>query len=569
MRFHKTLTFLILAMGLVFALSAWAQPKIVEPTLRACPDLAEGSARADVAASLPRHGGVPIGSGQVPPPLRNVGPSSAGPRRNAVRPYVACAPALPPRAEQKPFTQEQVSSMVRDGFGDDSGAKLIEQRGIDFAPSEDFYQTLKAAGASEAFLNALRAAQPPEPASAKKPLNQVQVFALLAGGVPSHRVTMLVQERGIDFEPTDDYLQEVRLAGGEDELIGALKGAKVTKPVAVGQAVQARQAEVRQRVARGAQLEQKGEYAEAEQEYRAALLLAPQNADLYAALAYVLGRQEKWDETASAEREALRLNPDDDMAHNNLGAALAHKGDWDGEITEDREALHLNPNNALAHFGLGAALAHKRDWDGAITEYREALRLNPNLAGGWYSLGLAYFHAGQYDQSLSAEQEAIRLEPGNAGAWVSLGIAYGILDKNREAVNAYREAIRLKPDIVEAWVNLGRTYGDLGQYDQYLSAEQEAIRLRPDLADVWVSLGNAYHSLRQYDQEISADQEAIRLEPRNVGAWFNLGSGYNRHGQRSEVMKVYERLKTLDPKLADRFFQMVVLPPEDTTRPRK
>jgi hypothetical protein len=38
--------------------------------------------------------------------------------------------------------------MVRDGFGDESGAKLIEQRGIDFAPSEDFYQTLKAAGAS-------------------------------------------------------------------------------------------------------------------------------------------------------------------------------------------------------------------------------------------------------------------------------------------------------------------------------------------------------------------------------------------------------------------------------------
>ena len=37
---------------------------------------------------------------------------------------------------------------------------------------------------------------------------------------------MLVQERGIDFEPTDDYLQEVRLAGGEDERISALKSAK-------------------------------------------------------------------------------------------------------------------------------------------------------------------------------------------------------------------------------------------------------------------------------------------------------------------------------------------------------
>ena len=109
MRFRKTLTFLILATGLVFALPAWAQQK-------------------------------------------SVGPSSAGPRPNAVRPHVACGaamPALPPRAQQKPFTQEQVSNMVRDGFGDESGAKVIEQRGIDFAPSEDSYQTLKAAGASE------------------------------------------------------------------------------------------------------------------------------------------------------------------------------------------------------------------------------------------------------------------------------------------------------------------------------------------------------------------------------------------------------------------------------------
>jgi len=114
--------------------------------------------------------------------------------------------ALPTWAQEKPFTQEQVSNMVRDGFGDESGAKLIEQRGIDFAPSEDFIQTLKAAGASEVFLKALRAAKPPALESAKKPINHVQVFALLVGQVPSHRVAMLVNERGIDFEPQDDYL---------------------------------------------------------------------------------------------------------------------------------------------------------------------------------------------------------------------------------------------------------------------------------------------------------------------------------------------------------------------------
>jgi hypothetical protein len=137
---------------------------------------------------------------------------------------------LPAWAQQKPLAQDQVQSLVHSGLGDERGAKAIEQRGIDFVPTEDLLQSLQAAGASKAFLKALRAAKQPEPARGKKPLNQVQVFALLVGQVPSHRVAMLVQERGIDFEPTDDYLQEVRLAGGEDELISALQSAKVAKP---------------------------------------------------------------------------------------------------------------------------------------------------------------------------------------------------------------------------------------------------------------------------------------------------------------------------------------------------
>ena len=140
MRLRKTLAFLILPIALVFALSAWAQQKLVAPGFSPAHAALKGGATTSLST-----------------------------------------PA-------KPFTQEQVSNMVRAGLGDDSAAKLIEQRGIDFAPSEDFIQTLKAAGASEAFLKALRAAKPPEPASAKKPLNQVQVFALLAGEVPSHRV---------------------------------------------------------------------------------------------------------------------------------------------------------------------------------------------------------------------------------------------------------------------------------------------------------------------------------------------------------------------------------------------
>jgi len=70
---------------------------------------------------------------------------------------------VPANAQQptKPFTQAQVQAMVRDGLGDETGAKALAQRGIDFAPTEDFIQSLKTAGASEAFIAALRRSMPP------------------------------------------------------------------------------------------------------------------------------------------------------------------------------------------------------------------------------------------------------------------------------------------------------------------------------------------------------------------------------------------------------------------------
>jgi len=323
--------------------------------------------------------------------------------------------ALSLRAQEKPLTQDQVQGLVRNGLGDETGAQAIAQRGIDFTPGEDFIQSLKAAGANDAFLEALRAAKAPGAAGASKPLRQVQILALLAGGVPPERVAILLKERGIDFDVKDDFIQQVRRSGGDDETIGALKNAKVTKPpVIVNAAATAHEADVREHLARGAELARKAQYADAEQEYRAALLLDPQNADLYVSLTYVLIPQQKWDETESAARAALRLDPNNDLAHNNLGVALGSKGDLDNAIAEFRNALRLNPDFAQAHANLGVALGIKGDVDGAITEYRGALRLNPNYDVAHYNLGVALERKGDRRDALEEYHAAYTLSPNNA-----------------------------------------------------------------------------------------------------------------------------------------------------------
>jgi protein TonB len=135
------------------------------------------------------------------------------------------------RQQPRPLNKEQVGALVRDGLADESGARLVKDRGLDFAPDQDFAESLRNAGANDAFINAVLAADHPRPAPLpKKALNRVQLTAMVKAGIASSRVAILVGERGIDFAPTDDYLQQLRTAGAGQDIVDSLKTAEAASP---------------------------------------------------------------------------------------------------------------------------------------------------------------------------------------------------------------------------------------------------------------------------------------------------------------------------------------------------
>ena len=57
------------------------------------------------------------------------------------------------------------------------------------------------------------------------PMTREQVLQLVAGGVPSQRAAALVKQRGIDFMPDAEYLETLRVAGAEEVLLAAVRAA--------------------------------------------------------------------------------------------------------------------------------------------------------------------------------------------------------------------------------------------------------------------------------------------------------------------------------------------------------
>ena len=121
--------------------------------------------------------------------------------------------------------------MVRDGLADEFGARLVKDRGIDFAADQDFLDSLRKGGANDAFIKGVQEESRPAAApSAAKPLNRVQLASLVRSGIPDSRIATLLGERGVDFEPTDGFLQQLRTAGAGQETLDALNAAVKVKP---------------------------------------------------------------------------------------------------------------------------------------------------------------------------------------------------------------------------------------------------------------------------------------------------------------------------------------------------
>ena len=139
---------------------------------------------------------------------------------------VVAQPALTQQVSL-PLTEEQVMDLVKFGMDSAELAKRVKERGIDFEPSDDYLEALRKAGAQDVVIQAIREVKP-------KPLTREQVGKLVAGGVPSERAAMLVKQHGIDFQPDEQYLETLRVAGADDTLLGAIR---VASAAAIGKVI--------------------------------------------------------------------------------------------------------------------------------------------------------------------------------------------------------------------------------------------------------------------------------------------------------------------------------------------
>jgi len=115
----------------------------------------------------------------------------------------------------------------------------IQQRGVDFQMTSDLESRFRDAGARPEVIEAIQSNYRPAVSSpahnaspttsrpsanvpSGPPLSKNEIITLLQSGVPTTRVEQFVEARGVSFAVTSQIAREIKEAGGNNALIGAI-----------------------------------------------------------------------------------------------------------------------------------------------------------------------------------------------------------------------------------------------------------------------------------------------------------------------------------------------------------
>lgn len=252
-------------------------------------------------------------------------------------------------------------------------------------------------------------------------------------------------------------------------------------------------------LAAGPLQEKQNHFADAEQEYKAALALDPASSDGLTGLANLYMRGHRFTEAEEVLRKLVTLHPEDATTHMQLGRMLAADGQNDSAIGELQAALKLSPGDAV---------------------------LQRDLAD-------VYSNAGKYGEAEAQYRALLSAKPADAELHASLGQTLLKQRKFPEAQQELLQAIKLKPDFGPAYGDLAAAANENKNFELTIKALDARAQFLPEIPVSYFLRATAYDHLRQYklaaenyhrflevasgrfpDQEWQARHRLIAIEPK-------------------------------------------------------
>lgn len=228
-----------------------------------------------------------------------------------------------------------------------------------------------------------------------------------------------------------------------------------------------------------------------------AVALDSKLAEGHTSLAWVRFRTLDWAGAESEFRLAISLNPDYAQVHQWYANYLAAVGRADEAIRESRRAQELDPTSLIVNATVAYVYYNTRRYDEAIDQCRKTLMLDPNFFAARRYLALSLAQKGVYNEAIAEAQKAVEGSKGSAVVKAEYGSTLALAGKRAEAEKIIEELKQtasqryLSPyhiaiiyaclgDKDEAFEWLRKTVDEQGDFLNYAKADPKLTNLHAD-----------------------------------------------------------------------------------------
>ena len=218
-------------------------------------------------------------------------------------------------------------------------------------------------------------------------------------------------------------------------------------------------------------------------------------------------------------KRALELAPNSDEGYLRLGRVYLNMGQKTEAVNALKQAVDANPYYWFNYNMLGVAYSQFGDNEQALKAFQHVTDLQPGNVLGWNNVGGMQYRQGKWNESIATFKKALELKP-SATVYSNIGSSYFFLGQFDEARTNFEKAVEMSPQVPELVGNLADCYRALGQRDK----------------------ANA-----TYDRAISLAYQSLKTNPRDSISLSNLGVFYAKKGDAAKGLEFIQRARAVDP----------------------
>lgn len=184
-----------------------------------------------------------------------------------------------------------------------------------------------------------------------------------------------------------------------------------------------------------------------------------------------------WEEAEQEYKRAIELSPNNAFAHQQYGLFLAIRGRPEQAISEGRRAVELDRLSLFAHYQLGWVYFWINRYDDALGYAQLVIEMEPDFHGGYFMLGATSLVKGEYQEAFRVLEQSVALGGGHHIHSV-LGHAYGMSGKQDEALDVLNQLLETRTRYYVCAMDIARIYIGLGENDKAFEWLEKAYEER-------------------------------------------------------------------------------------------